>query len=94
MYACVFGSFAAGTTHKGSDIDMLVLSTEGSEQFAIMPELSKVDTNIEREVKPEFYSLFEFNGKLESGDPIALSIAANQRIVLKGRTPVAASGAQ
>lgn len=86
-HACIFGSFASGTTHKASDIDVLVLEDGELDRFSVMTELSKVSERIGREVNPEFYSLSEFLGKLESGDPVALSIVANPRIDLKGHPP-------
>lgn len=86
-YACIFGSFASGTTHRASDIDVLILSTQSLDQFAVMTELSKVGTNVNRNVSPEFYDLAEFNAKLASGDPVALSIATSQCILLKGQAP-------
>lgn len=87
LYACVFGSFASGNTHRASDIDVLVLEADGLDRFAVMTELSKVSTRVGREVNPEFYSLPEFLGKLDSGDAVALSIVANPHIDLKGEPP-------
>lgn len=86
-HACVFGSFASGNTHKASDIDVLVLEDDGLDRFAVMSALGKVSARVKREVSPEFYSVPEFMGKLEQGDAIALSIAANPRIDLKGKAP-------
>lgn len=86
-FACIFGSFASGKTHKDSDIDVLVLERDDLDRFEVMTELSKVSVKIGREVNPEFYGLAEFMDKLESGDPVALSIVSNQRIELKGQSP-------
>lgn len=86
-HACVFGSFASGNTHKASDIDVLVLEDDGLDRFAVMSALGKVSARVNREVSPEFYGVSEFMGKLEQGDAIALSIAANPRIDLKGEAP-------
>jgi predicted nucleotidyltransferase len=86
-YACVFGSFASGNTHRASDIDVLVLESAGLDRFAVMTELSKVSIELGREVSPEFYGLHEFLDKLERGDAVALSIATNPRMDLKGEAP-------
>ncbi|PZO13456.1 MAG: hypothetical protein DCF26_16765 [Burkholderiales bacterium] len=86
-YACVFGSFASGNTHKASDIDVLVLEDGGLDRFAVMTALSKVSDRVSREVNPEFYIGSDFMDKLERGDAIALSVAANPRIDLKGEPP-------
>src|SRR5450830_273370 len=80
VYACVFGSFASGATHKSSDIDVLVLETEGLDRFAVMTALSKISVQTGREVNPEFYSVSEFQDKLNGGDPFTLSVVANARI--------------
>lgn len=86
-YACVFGSFASGNTHRASDIDVLLLEDGGLDRFAVMAALGKVGARVNREIGPEFYNTSEFLGKLGGGDAIALSIAANPRIDLKGEPP-------
>jgi len=85
-YACVFGSFARGTTHAGSDIDVLILEN-GEDRLAVMTTLSKVTDKIGREVNPQFYRSEEFQHLLNKGEPIALSIASGARIDLKGAAP-------
>lgn len=86
-YAGVFGSFAAGATKRDSDIDVLVLEREGVDRFSVMTELSKVGERIHRDVNPQFYSTEEFASKVQSGDPVALSILANPRLDLRGELP-------
>lgn len=83
-YACVFGSFARGTTHKDSDVDVLVLESSEDERFQIISALSAVSDRIGREANPQFYSVEEFRGLAASGETIALSILGNPRISLKG----------
>jgi hypothetical protein len=80
-YACVFGSFARGTTHKDSDVDVLVLECSEDERFQIISALSDRSG---REANPQFYSVEEFRGLAASGETIALSILGNPRISLKG----------
>jgi predicted nucleotidyltransferase len=86
-YACIFGSFAAGTTHKGSDIDVLIIERAGLDRFEFQITLGKVADRFGRPVNPEFYSAEEFSRKLASLDPVVLSILENPRIELKGATP-------
>lgn len=83
-FACIFGSFASGTTRHGSDIDVLVIEASADDRFAVMTALSKVGTRFSREVSPQFYSADEFSEKLAQGDTIVLSILANPRIDVKG----------
>jgi predicted nucleotidyltransferase len=86
-YAGIFGSFAAGRTHRNSDIDVLVLEQAGLDRLAVMAALAKVADKVQREINPTFYSAAEFGGKLDDRDPVAMSILANPRIDLKGSMP-------
>ncbi|HKX40243.1 MAG TPA: nucleotidyltransferase domain-containing protein [Burkholderiaceae bacterium] len=87
VYACVFGSFAAGQTRKDSDIDVLVLGDADLDRFAVLAALGKVGDKVSRDVNPQFYTAPEFQGKLADGDPVARSILAHPRIELKGVAP-------
>jgi predicted nucleotidyltransferase len=86
-YACVFGSFAKGTTRRGSDVDVLVLEQEGLDRFAVMVSLTKVAERTKREVNPDFYSVDEFRHKIEAGDPFSREVVGGSRIDLKGTPP-------
>jgi predicted nucleotidyltransferase len=83
-YACIFGSFASGMTHKDSDVDVLVLETSQDDRFQIISALSGVSDRIRREANPQFYSVEEFRNNASQGETIALSILSNPRILLKG----------
>lgn len=83
-YACIFGSFASGTTHMKSDVDVLVLERSDSDRFRIISALSGVSDKIGREANPQFYSVEEFRSNAGQGETIALSILGNPRIPLKG----------
>lgn len=83
-YACIFGSFASGTTHMNSDVDVLVLERSDSDRFRIISALSGVSDKIGREANPQFYSVEEFRSNASQGETIALSILGNPRIPLKG----------
>ena len=83
-YAGIFGSFARGATHRGSDIDVLVLESSDEHRLQIMAALSSVSDKIKREVNPQFYSVQEFRENAAAGEAIALSILSNPRIALKG----------
>lgn len=86
-YACVFGSFARGQTHRKSDIDVLVLQKNADEQLEIMTALSHASDKLSREVNAQYYATTEFKSLIERGEPIAMSILANTRIDLKGELP-------
>jgi predicted nucleotidyltransferase len=86
-YACIFGSFARGTTHKASDVDVLVLESSEENRFQIMSALSRVSDKIKREANPQFYSVEEFRKLAQDGETVAMSILSGQRITLKGQLP-------
>lgn len=83
-YACIFGSFAHDTTHKASDVDVLILETSDAERFGIMTALSQVSDKISRETNGQFYSLQEFRANVKDGDAVVLNIIGNPHITLKG----------
>jgi predicted nucleotidyltransferase len=86
QYACVFGSFATGTTHKDSDIDVLVLESTDETRTEVLKAFSALSDSIGREVNPQIYSTQEFEANLAQGDSIALSLVST-RIDLKGVPP-------
>ncbi len=86
-YACIFGSFARGETHAGSDIDVLVLQSSAEDEFDTRTALQAVAQKIGREVNPQFLATGEFIADLEKGESVARSILANARIDLKGEAP-------
>lgn len=86
-YASVFGSFARGETHKGSDVDVLILENSETERLEILSTLSKLSDRIHREVNAQPYATDEFKRLLDAADPIALSIHGQARIGIKGALP-------
>jgi predicted nucleotidyltransferase len=82
----VFGSFATGTTNKGSDIDVLVLESTEEQRTEVLKAFSALSDSIGREVNPQIYSTEEFQANLAHGDSIALSLVSD-RIDLKGAAP-------
>lgn len=85
-YACVFGSFARGETHRESDIDVLILLHDHSEEFDILQALSKLSDKFGREINPQFYLVEEFARLVKENEPIALSIISGPKLELKGES--------
>ena len=86
-YACIFGSFANGTTHRASDVDLLVIEKQGLDHTELEIATSKVASAIGREVNVEFYLAEDFLRKVGDRDPFALDVLAKNRIALKGVEP-------
>ncbi len=72
-YAGIVGSFAAETTRRGSDIDLLIVDTDPSKRFEIMTSVAKVASSVHREVDTQFYAQEEIAELLARGEAIAVS---------------------
>lgn len=86
--ACIFGSFARGTTHSSSDIDVLVIENDGADRFETLAAIGKVAEKVRRPVNPEFYSTEELRAKLADGDSFVMQVMSENRIGIKGELPV------
>ena len=86
-YAAVFGSFARGDTHKGSDIDVMILESGHADRMSVIGELSKVGDRTGCAINPQFYAPAEFKRLVEDNEPVAVSILREPRIDVKGVLP-------
>ena len=84
QYAGIFGSFAAGTTRRDSDVDLLIVDEDPSKRFEIMKAIGRVATAVHREVDAQYYAQEEIVGLLARGEAIAVNLVAGPRIDLKG----------
>ncbi len=50
--ACLFGSFAKGTAHKGSDIDIALILPRCGDLFDTRPELMQISRKIDLLIEP------------------------------------------
>ena len=80
--AFVFGSFAAGEPHAGSDVDVIVL---GSIELAVLAEVaSRVTSEVGRPVNPRLYRPAEWSRKLGEGNHFVSSAAAGLKLFVVG----------
>jgi predicted nucleotidyltransferase len=80
--AFIYGSFAQGSQHKGSDVDVCVV---GSVQFAeIVSALSLAQQSLGREINPTVYPPEEFHGRLASHDHFLTSLMKRPKAFLIG----------
>lgn len=80
--AFVYGSFAQGKEHKGSDIDVCIV---GKATFGdIVSVLSLAQQSLGREVNPTVYPPEEFRSRLEADNHFLKSIMKGPKIFLIG----------
>jgi predicted nucleotidyltransferase len=80
--AFLFGSFAAGQPHQGSDVDLLVI---GSIDFAVLSEaMTNVSADIGRTVNGKLYRPGEWARKLRDGNSFIASVAAGPKLFVVG----------
>jgi len=81
-FALVYGSFASGDEHRGSDVDILVV---GNVTFAeIASILSPVQQQLGREINPTVYSMDEFKNKLLGENHFLKSVLEGPKLFLIG----------
>ena len=86
QYACIFGSFARGATHKDSDIDVLALVSKGAGSLDVFGACAAVGSRIGREVNPQIFEVEGFSRQVATGESLARSIIES-RVELKGSPP-------
>jgi predicted nucleotidyltransferase len=83
LTAIVYGSYARGDFHAGSDVDVLVIS----EALPAHPlrRLEMLYTQVRGRLEPKGYTAEEFRARLEHGDPGAVE-AMDRGIVVLARS--------
>lgn len=80
--AFVFGSFASGESHAGSDVDVIVI---GSVELAVLADVaSRVTSEVGRAVNPKLYRSVEWSRKLGEGNHFVQSVAAGPKLFVVG----------
>jgi predicted nucleotidyltransferase len=80
--AFIFGSFAAGTAHARSDIDLIVI---GSTDHAVLSEAaSRVSSEIGRTVNAKLYRPAEWKTKLAAGSSFLVGVANGPKVFVVG----------
>lgn len=80
--AFVFGSFASGKDHPGSDVDVAVI---GSIAFAVLSEAcSRVESEVGRAVSVKLYRPREWSRKLQDGNPFLHALADGPKVFVIG----------
>ena len=80
--AFVFGSMAAGAATFDSDVDLMIIGTEGLRQVSQM--LSGVSEKIGREINPHVLTPEEFSKRRKESDHFISSVLASPRLFVVG----------
>ncbi len=80
--AFIYGSFATGTEHALSDIDLLIVGQVDLTRLRL--RLREAERELGREINETVYSDDEFGQRLRDGDPLLQRIMAAPRIHLIG----------
>jgi predicted nucleotidyltransferase len=83
--AFIFGSFARGEQHAGSDIDLMIVSNDNGPSLEEAVTLLRVEqAAIGREINPFVMPAVEWRGKLRAGNPFVARVAREEKTFLIG----------
>jgi len=78
--AFIFGSYATGSDRVGSDVDLLVVGSPGSDE--LRRRIGRVGRDIRRDVNLVELSAVEFRKLREKRDPFIRDVLSHRRLVL------------
>ena len=78
--AFIFGSYAAGSDRVGSDVDLLVVGSPGSDE--LRRRIGRVGRDIRRDVNLVELSAVEFRKLREKREPFIRDVLSHRRLVL------------
>jgi predicted nucleotidyltransferase len=81
-FAFVFGSYAQGRQHSGSDIDLMVIGTPTL--AAMAAALAESQRRLAREINPNIYRPAEFAAKLRGGHHFINAVMQGPKLFLIG----------
>lgn len=79
----VFGSFASGENHRGSDIDLLIVSDRVS-LGRVASAMERTQQDLNREINPILYSRDEFAQKVRNHHPFLSRLLEGPKIFIVG----------
>jgi predicted nucleotidyltransferase len=87
--ALIYGSFARGEAHAGSDVDLLVVASDVTVE-SLYDRLERVESMLGRKINPTLLTPGEFLRRRRTGNPFLRKILAGPTIVLMGDQSVEA----
>lgn len=79
--ALLFGSVAKGTSHAGSDVDLLIVA-DGLTLEELFTKLAPTEKILGRTIHPTLYTLAEFERRRKNGNPFLKKVLAGEHIEL------------
>jgi predicted nucleotidyltransferase/DNA-binding HxlR family transcriptional regulator len=83
--AFIYGSFARGTPHANSDIDLFVVGD--LDYVTLVSTLHECQQVLMREINPTLYSAAEFQQKLLGADAFIREVIAQPKLTVLGELP-------
>jgi len=80
--AFIYGSYAKDSENVDSDVDIFILGDIASKDLQQM--ISKLETEVKREINPVVYSVREFKEKIKAKNHFLVSLLKEPKIFLKG----------
>jgi predicted nucleotidyltransferase len=80
--AFIYGSFAAGTENRHSDIDLMVIGDISPEELTVPLDIA--EARLAREINPALYTPAEFRDKLDEGHHFLKTVTGAEKLFLIG----------
>lgn len=80
--AFIYGSFANGTEHGESDIDVLIIGNPDEDK--LLEKIELFEKELGREINYNIYSLSECKKRLAAKDSFFMNVIGRKKIMLKG----------
>lgn len=81
-YAFIYGSFAGGTEHEKSDIDLMVVGKMPLEN--LLKRLREPEKLLGRDINPSLFQISEIKQRMKDQDPFVGRLIAEPKIMLIG----------
>jgi len=81
-YAFIYGSFAGGTEHEKSDIDLMVVGKMPLEN--LLKRLREPEKLLGRDINPSLFHISEMKQRMKDQDPFIGRVMAEPKIMLIG----------
>ena len=82
--ALIYGSYAKDSMRPNSDIDVLVVVSDDKAEDKLVPELSRVEKLLGRDINYKLYSEKDFRERRKDKDPFLIEVLTGKYILLKG----------